>query len=164
MYTSVAAVSVNTGYPLVSYSFLNSLGFSFDFNFNWNLFLHWPHYYTCTKETVVFGDHCVLRFLFYFALGLRLPKIKIWFSDLLFDAVRCFSGFSSENIRLNDLNRVHVYSDFACGLVPFWSTFTSVCGFLLLFTRFCGFVYTPKSPSVSQNFKENDKTFKLISL
>ena len=109
MYTSVAAVSVNTGYPLVSYSFLNSLGFSFDFNFNWNLFLHWPHYYTCTKETVVFGDHCVLRFLFYFALGLRLPKIKIWFSDLLFDAVRCFSGFSSENIRLNDLNRVHVY-------------------------------------------------------
>ena len=29
-------------------------------------------------------------------------KIKIGFSDLLFDAVRCFSGFSSENMRHND--------------------------------------------------------------
>ena len=42
-------------------------------------------------------------------------KNKIGFSDLLLDAVRCFSGFLSENMRLNDLNRVHVFSDFACG-------------------------------------------------
>ena len=36
-------------------------------------------------------------------------KNKIRFSDLLFDAVWCFSGFSSENMRLDDLNRVHVF-------------------------------------------------------
>ena len=42
-------------------------------------------------------------------------KNKIEFSDLLFDAVRCFFGFSSENMRLNDLNPVHLVSDFACG-------------------------------------------------
>ena len=41
-------------------------------------------------------------------------KNRIGFSDLLLDAVCCFSGFSSENMRLNDLNRVHVISDFAC--------------------------------------------------
>ena len=39
---------------------------------------------------------------------------KIGFLDFLFDAVQCFSGFSSENMRLYDLNRVHVFSDFAC--------------------------------------------------
>ena len=42
-------------------------------------------------------------------------KNKIGFLDLLFDAVRCFSGFNSENMHLKDLNRVHVFSDFACG-------------------------------------------------
>ena len=33
---------------------------------------------------------------------------KIRLSDLLFDVVRNISGLSSENMRLNDLNRVHV--------------------------------------------------------
>ena len=41
-------------------------------------------------------------------------KNKMEFSDLLLDALRYFSGFSSENMRLKDLNRVHVFSDFAC--------------------------------------------------
>ena len=40
----------------------------------------------------------------------------------LFDAVWLFSDFFAKNMRLNDLNRVHVFSDFACGF------------------RFCGFV------------------------
>ena len=31
-------------------------------------------------------------------------KNKVGFSDFLLDAVWCFSGFSSENLRLNDLN------------------------------------------------------------
>ena len=59
-------------------------------------------------------------------------KNKIGFSDLLFDARWCFSGFSSENMRLNNLNRVHIFSDFAYG-------FDRFCGFLLLFVPFCGF-------------------------
>ena len=64
-----------------------------------------------------FGACCVLGFLFYFALGFRFSaEIK---SDYricsVFDAVWCFSGFSSENTCLNDLFRVHVFSDFACG-------------------------------------------------
>ena len=42
-------------------------------------------------------------------------KNNISFSDFLFDAVWCFSGFSSENMRLNDLSRMHAFSDFACG-------------------------------------------------
>ena len=43
-------------------------------------------------------------------------------------------------MRLNDLNRVHVFSDFACGF--------RFCGFfLLLFVRFCGFLYTLMPPS-----------------
>ena len=33
-------------------------------------------------------------------------KNKIEFSDLLFDAVWCFSGFSAENMRLDDLNHL----------------------------------------------------------
>ena len=40
-------------------------------------------------------------------------KNKIEFSDLLFDAVWCFSGFSAENMRLDDLNHLHVFSGFA---------------------------------------------------
>lgn len=42
-------------------------------------------------------------------------KIKIGFFNLLFDAVRYFSGLFSENVRLNDLNHEHVFSDFAFG-------------------------------------------------
>ena len=38
---------------------------------------------------------------------------KIEFSDLLFDAVWCFSGFSAENMRLEDFNHLHVFSGFA---------------------------------------------------
>ena len=34
-------------------------------------------------------------------------------ADLLFDAFWCFSGFSSKNMHLNDLSRVHVFYDFA---------------------------------------------------
>ena len=41
-------------------------------------------------------------------------KNKTGFSDLLFDAVWRFSFISSENMRLNDFNRVHVFSDCAC--------------------------------------------------
>ena len=33
-----------------------------------------------------------------------------------------FSSFSSENMRLNDLNCVHAFSDFACGF-PLWTKF-----------------------------------------
>ena len=59
---------------------------------------------------------CKGRFLVYFALSFRFSaKNKIGFSDLPFDAVWCFSGFSSENMRLNDLSRMHAFSKFACG-------------------------------------------------
>ena len=54
-----------------------------------------------------FGVCYGLRFLF----RSRFPvfgRNKIGFSDSLFDAVRCYSDFSSGNISLNDLNRVHV--------------------------------------------------------
>ena len=57
-------------------------------------------------------------------------KNKIGFSDLLFDAVWCFSGFSSENMRLDDLNSVHASSDFVCGF-RFSSKFISVLWVLL---------------------------------
>ena len=61
-----------------------------------------------------FGVCYGLRFLFR-SQFLVWGKNKIGFSDLLFDAVWCFSGFSSENMRLNDLNHVHLFSNFACG-------------------------------------------------
>ena len=37
---------------------------------------------------------------------------KIGFLDLLFDVVWCFPGFSSENMHLNNLNRMYVFSVF----------------------------------------------------
>ena len=47
----------------------------------------------------------VLWFLFYFALGFRFSaKIKSGFRICFWMTVWCFSGFSSENLRLNDLN------------------------------------------------------------
>ena len=70
----------------------------------------------CTKNLQLFGFGfcCGMRFLLYFALNFQ--QNKIGFSDLLFgDVVWCFSGLSSENMRLNDLNHGHVFSDFACG-------------------------------------------------
>ena len=61
-------------------------------------------------------------------------KDKIWFSDLLFDAVRRFSGFSSESMRLNDLNRKLCFR--------FSVLIETYFGLLLLFVRFCGFLYS----------------------
>lgn len=42
-------------------------------------------------------------------------KNNIGFSGFLFDVVWCFPGFSSENMRLNDLSRIHAFSNFVCG-------------------------------------------------
>ena len=58
--------------------------------------------------------------------------------------IRVFSGFSSENMRLNDLNRVHVFSDFACDF-RFWSKFISV--FYDYLYRFAVFLYNPMPPA-----------------
>ena len=69
----------------------------------------------CTKKISVFRFWYLLRFAASALFRSRfsvLGENKMLVSDLLFDAIWCFSGFSSENMRLNDLNRVHVSSDF----------------------------------------------------
>ena len=79
-------------------------------------FLH-RFFGVCTKQLRFFGfgDHCVFAVSVLFRSRFSVfVKNKIGFSDLLFHAIWCFSGFSSENVRLNYLNRVHVSSDFAC--------------------------------------------------
>ena len=68
-------------------------------------------------RSLFFGFSALVTFAVcgFFPISLSVfGKNKIGFSDLLFDAVPCFSGFFSENKRLNDLNRVHVFSDFVC--------------------------------------------------
>ena len=66
------------------------------------------------------------QFLFYFALGFRFSaKVKSGFRICYSIQFGVFFRFSSENMRLNDLNRVHVFSDFACDF-RFWSKFISV--------------------------------------
>ena len=71
----------------------------------------------CTKKFRFFGLVSVAVYGFCSISLSRFSvccKNKIEFSDLLFDALQCFSGFSSENMSLNDLNRIHVFSIFAC--------------------------------------------------
>ena len=77
-----------------------------------------------------FGDHWGLGFLF------SVPgKNNIGFSDLPLDAVRCFPGFSPENMRFNNLNRRHVFSDFF-RVFGFDRNLFRFCGFLLLLYDF----------------------------
>ena len=91
---------------------------------------------------IAVGGFCTVALSIF---GLRQNKIR--FSDsVLFNAARCFSRFSSKNMRLNDVNCVHVFSDFACGFL-LWSKFFLFCRFLLLIVRFCGFFYIPMPPS-----------------
>ena len=85
-----------------------------------------------------------------------LGKNKIGFSGFLFDAVWSFSGFFSESIRLNDRNRVHVLSGFACGY--------RFCGFPLLFVGFCRFLYTPMPLSLWFCDKSSSMFFSLVAL
>ena len=77
-------------------------------------------------------------------------KNKIEFSDLLFDAVWCFSGFSAENMRLDDLNHLHVFSGFAWGF-RFWSKFISVLRFSIIISKVLRFIkyfnVPPPSPT-----------------
>ena len=94
-------------------------------------------------KTSFFPIWCLSRFL-----SISLPvfgKNKFRISDLLFDAVWRFFGSSSENMHLN---RLHVFSDFACGFRFWWNLFR----FLSLFGRFCGFFYTPIPPSQKGSF------------
>ena len=74
--------------------------------------IFWIGFCTKTLRFFGFGACCGLQFPFYFALNFRFSaKIKSGFRI----AIRCFSGFSLENMRFNDLNRVLVFSDFASG-------------------------------------------------
>ena len=90
------------------------------------------------QKSWAFWFWCPLRFAVS-VLFRSSGKNKIGFLDLLFgDAVWCCFGFSSYNMGLNDLNRVHCFSDFACG---FWlsSKFISVLRFsVIFFVRSCG--------------------------
>ena len=74
-------------------------------------------------------------------------KNKIGFSGLLFDAVWCFT-FLFGNMRLNDLNRVHVLSDFACGF-RFWSKFISVLRFSTIICTILQILIYSNAPSIS---------------
>ena len=59
-------------------------------------------------------------------------KIKIGFSDLLFDAVRWFSGFSSENMRLNESSLILLaIFGFDRNLVRFRGLYGVVVSYLL---------------------------------
>ena len=89
----------------------------------------------CTNNLRLFGfDVCCGLHSVLFALSFWFSaKKKIGFSDLLFGvAVWCFSRFSSENMRLNDLDHEHVLLDFACGF-QFSSKFISVLRFWIIF-------------------------------
>ena len=59
-----------------------------------------------------FGDYCLFCPVSLSVIG----KNKIGFSDLLFDAVLCFSGFRRRSCTAMDINCVLVLSNFACGL------------------------------------------------
>ena len=62
-------------------------------------------------------------------------KNNTGFSDLPLDAVRCFSDFSPENMRFNNLNRLNVFSDFF-RVFGFDRKLFRFCAFLLLFYGF----------------------------
>ena len=61
--------------------------------------------------------------------------------DLLFDAVWCFSKFSAENMRLT-ISTTCTSSLILLPVFDFYRNLFRFCVFLLLFVRFCGFLYT----------------------
>ena len=98
------------------------------------------------EKTSIFRFWRLLRFSRLFCSGfLVFGKNEIGLLDLLFDAVWWFSGLSSENLRLNDVNHMHVFSGFARGF-RFWLKFISVLRLFVFFVRFCRFWYTPVPP------------------
>ena len=90
----------------------------------------------CTKNLRIFGfgDHCGLQFAVSVLFRSRFSvfgKNKIGLLDLLCDAVWCFSGFSSENMRLK------ISTTYTSSLI-----LLAVFGFDRNLFRFCGFIIT----------------------